>query len=51
LYFFNIGIGGMMTVMGFFLYWQDKGRRMKRKGKVPCASIKYDPCSQNRVLS
>ena len=35
LYLFNIGIGGMMILIGFFLYWQDKDRRMKRKGKVP----------------
>ena len=34
LYLFNIGIGGMMILIGFFLYWQDKDRRMKRKGKV-----------------
>jgi hypothetical protein len=35
LYLFNIGIGGMTILIGFFLYWQDKDRRMKRKGKVP----------------
>jgi len=34
-YLFSIGIGGMMIVIGFILYWQDKDRRMKRKGKVP----------------
>jgi hypothetical protein len=34
LYLFNIGIGGMMILIGFFLYWQDKDRRMKKKGKV-----------------
>jgi hypothetical protein len=34
-YLFSIGIGGMMIVIGFFLYWQDKDRRMKRKGRVP----------------
>jgi hypothetical protein len=34
-YLFSIGIGGIMIVIGFFLYWQDKDRRMKRKGKVP----------------
>jgi uncharacterized membrane protein YwaF len=34
-YLFSIGIGGIVIVIGFFLYWQDKDRRMKRKGKVP----------------
>jgi hypothetical protein len=34
-YLFSIGIGGIMIVIGFFLYWQDKDRRMKRKGKGP----------------
>jgi len=34
-YLFNIGIGGMIVLVAFFLYWQDKDRRMKKKGKVP----------------
>jgi hypothetical protein len=34
-YLFSIGIGGMMVLMAFFLYWQHKDRMMKKKGKVP----------------
>jgi hypothetical protein len=34
-YLFNIGVGGMMVLVAFFLYWQHKDRRMKKKGKVP----------------
>jgi hypothetical protein len=34
-YLFSIGIGGIMIVIAFILYWQDKDRRMKRKGRVP----------------
>jgi len=34
-YVFNIGVGGMMVLIAFFLYWQHKDRMMKKKGKVP----------------